>query len=284
MSRSPDGRLIAYWTIAPGGDQLSFEGIDGDDLRRVVVGRAVTRSDCVDTWAPDSRSLASQVAVGGVSRIMLADATTGAGRLLTPEGIEAHCPLWSPDGRSIAFAETTAQGSSVLAVIGTDGSGLHTVSGDLGIAEVGGANSWSEDGTWIYFTTKGPSGSIWRANVDRGVSTRLTDSPAFATAVAASPDGTLISWTAAARTRTGWALYVANSDGTDARRLLDNAMNLGWSADGRYILAKWLPSGEPGGIALVSPDGTSKRIVVPASQGCLDPAQVCDIGWGQARP
>ena len=41
----------------------------------------------------------------GTSRILVTDAPTGSARLVTPDGMVAHCPLWSPDSESIAFAQ-----------------------------------------------------------------------------------------------------------------------------------------------------------------------------------
>jgi Tol biopolymer transport system component len=193
----------------------------------------------------------------------------------------AHCPLWSPDGRWIAFTQETKSGPPVLAVIRIDRTGLHSVSGDIGGAGVGGPNTWSADGTWIYFTTEGLDDGNWRANVPRGVSTRL-GTQRGATAVASSPDDRLISFIVS--TSVGWDLWVANSDGTQPRRLLDEALNLGWSADSRYVLTWWRPSDRPGGIAVASPDGNVVRVVVPAEEACIDPDRICDIGWGQARP
>jgi Tol biopolymer transport system component len=284
VSRSPDGRLVAYWNVAPGGETLTFMGIDGGGLRPVSEERAVTWGGCIDTWSPDSRYLASEVTVGGTNRILVADSATATGRLLTPDGMVAHCPLWSPDGRWIAFTQERKSGPAVLAIIRSDGTGLHSVSGDLGGADVAGPNTWSNDGTWIYFTTGGAEGSIWRANVALAASTRLTDRPGFATAVASSPNGSLISWIVSVPTSVGWDLWVANSDGSHPRRLLENAMNLGWSADSKYILTWWRPSDRPSGIAVASPDGSEVRVVVPSDQACIDPDRICDIGWGQPRP
>lgn len=293
VSRSPDGRLVAYWKVDPSGEALTFVGIDGQGLRRVSEERAVTWGGCIDTWSPDSRYLASEVTVDSASRILVADSATGTGRLVTPDGVVGHCPLWSPDGRWIAFTHDVTSGPATLAVIRTDGTGMRSVSGDVGGADVGGPNTWSNDGTWIYFTTAGPDGSNWRADVALGASTRLTRAPA--TAVASSPDGKLISYMVGTSTPVGWDLYVADSDGTDSHRVLENAMNLGWSADGRYVLTWWRPTdgrgpGDPlrrdlpAGIALVSPDGTDVRLVVQADQSCIDPDRVCDVGWGQPRP
>jgi hypothetical protein len=284
VSRSPDGRLISYWNVDPGGEALTFIGIDGQGRSRVSQERAMTWGGCIDTWSPDSRYLATEVTVDGSNRILLADSATGTSRLVTPDGVVAHCPLWSPDGRWIAFAHEIKAGPATLEIIRTDGSGMHDVSGDIGGASVGGPNTWSDDGTWIYFTTGGSRGSMWRTNVPLAASTRLTDRPGLETAVASSPNGTLISFIVGTSSPVGWDLYVANSDGTNAHRVLRDALNLGWSADGRYVLSWWRPSDRPGGITVVSPDGTEVRVVVPEDQSCIKPDRVCDVGWGQARP
>src|SRR4029453_10284609 len=86
---------------------------------------------------------------GEPARIIVADVVTGSARAVTPPGILAHSPLWSPDDRWIAFAEEAGGMGRSLAVIRTDGSGKRTISGD--IVGVAGPDTWSPDGTWIYF-------------------------------------------------------------------------------------------------------------------------------------
>jgi Tol biopolymer transport system component len=283
VSRSPDGRLIAYWKPDRDGERVTFVGVDGQGSRPVSVQQPVAWGGCIDTWSPDSRYMASEVTVGGSHRILIADSATATGRFVTPDGVIAHCPIWSPDGRWVAFTNEATSGPAVLDIIRTDGTNMHAVSGDLGGVDVGGPNTWSDDGTWIYFTTAGPDLGNWRANVALGVSTRLTNEHG-ATAVASSPDGRLISFIVSTNSPVGWDLYVADSDGSNSHRLLRDAMNLGWSADGRYILTWWRPTDGHGGIALVSPDGSEVRVVVPPDIACIDADRICDIGWGQARP
>ncbi len=80
-------------------------------------------------------------------------------------------------------------------------------------------------------------------------------------------------------------LYVANSDGSQPRLLLARAHNDGWSADGRFVLSRWTPAGQPGGLVVISPDGTGLRLVGFVDPGCpADGNAACDFGWGQPRP
>jgi len=280
VSRSPDGRLVAFWTIGSGHSHLYVVGVDGQHRRELGSDLALGWTDAIDTWSSDSRFLATEVNLGGLARIVIADVDTGAARVVTPAGLAAHNPLWSPDGRWIAFTSEAGRDRSI-AVIRTDGSDMRTVSGDL--VNVGGPDTWSPDGIWIYFDD---SGRIYRANVAGGFTQRLTGDDLGAYAPASSPDGTLIAFIVD-RSHQYWDLYIAHSDGTGAHRLLEHAENYGWSADGRYVLAKWNPSGQPGGLALVTPDGGEFRVVVRFDAGCPPgPSPKCTdgVGWGQARP
>jgi tricorn protease-like protein len=278
VSSSPDGRLVAFWTIGGGHSHLYVVGVDGQDRRELAADLTFGLVDAIDTWSSDSRFLATEVTLAGPARIVVADVDTGAGRVVTPTGIVAHNPLWSPDGRWIAFTKD-AGGVRSLAVIQTDGSGMRTVSDT--VMNVGGPDTWSPDGMWIYFGDL--DGRIYRVNAAGGSPQRLSRDGLRAFAPTSSPDGTLIAFIVD-RGEDQWDLYAANSDGTGAHRVLEHAENYGWSADGRYILAKWTPSDEPGGLAVVKPDGSEFRVVVPFDAECAPNSCTDGVGWGQARP
>ena len=289
VSRSPDGRLVAFWRPGPAADQLMAIGIEGRGIHQLASQQSVTWAGCVDTWSPDSRYLASEVIVGGASRILVADTVTGDGRLVTPDSVVAHCPLWSPDGRRIAFTLETTPVSRNLAVAGVDGSGMQVVSGDLGGFQVDKPGTWSPDGAWIYFAAVRSNagrtfGRVYRADVESGVSRQLSSDAVFAGAPASSPDGTQVAFTVSQGSGPR-DLYIANSDGSQPRLLLARALNDGWSADGRLVLSRWTPAGQPGGLVVISPDGTGLRVVGFVDPGCpADGNVACDFGWGQPRP
>lgn len=281
VSRSPDGRLVSFWTTGGGQSHLYVVGVDGQHRREIGSDLTLPGPDAidtVDTWSSDSRFLATEVILGGLGRIVVADVDTGAVRPVTPTGLPAHSPLWSPDDRWIAFVKESGSARS-LAMIRTDGSDMRTLSGDL--VNVGGPDTWSSDGAWIYF---GDSARIYRVNVFGGFTQRLTGDDLDAFAPASSPDGTLIAFIVD-RSHQYWDLYAASSDGTSVRRLLDHAEHDGWSADGRYILVTWNPFDRPGGLALMTPDGGEFRVVLPFDEICRSALTCTDgVGWGQARP
>lgn len=278
VSRSPDGRLVAFWTMGGGQSHLWVIDIDGRDRRELALDLSLGWADAIDVWSSDSRFLATEVSLNGDARIIVADVVTGAARVVTPPGLIAHSPLWSPDDRWIAFTEESGSTRS-LAMIRRDGSDKRTLSGDL--VDVGGPDTWSPDGAWIYF---GDSARIYRANVNGDFTQRLTGDDIDAYAPASSPDGTLIVFIVD-RSHQYWDLYIANSDGSGSHRLLERASHDGWSADGRYILTEWTPADQPGGLAVITPDGGEFRVLLPfeacnrTGSGCTD-----GVGWGQPRP
>jgi Tol biopolymer transport system component len=277
VSRSPDGRLVAFWTIAGGRSHLHVVAVDGGDARELASDLVLGSADAVDTWSSDSHALATEVTLAGRARIVIANVDTGAAQVVTPTDFAAHNPLWSPDRSSVAFTRE-ADAARSLAVIRTDGSGLRTVSAD--IVDVQGPDTWSPDGVWIYFGDA--DGRIYRANVVAGSTQRLSGDGVRAFAPASSPDGLLLAFIVERIDH--WDLYVANSDGTDAHRLLEHAENYGWSADGRYVLAKWTPSDQPGGMTVVRPDGSERRVVLPFDADCPPSSCLDGVGWGPARP
>jgi dipeptidyl aminopeptidase/acylaminoacyl peptidase len=295
VSRSPDGRLVAFWTVDGGHSHLWVIGIDGRDRRELGSDLAsdlgLGWANAIDVWSSDSRFLATEVRpVGEEARIIVADVVTGSARVVTPPGLVAHNPLWSPDDRWIAFAEETT-GTRSLAVIRTDGSGKRTISGD--IVGVAGPDTWSPDGSWIYFDANPTLGNrrdngVYRANVAGGFSQLLIGNGLgldAAFAPASSPDGTLIVFIVPRSDGQATDLYIANSDGSGSHRLLERATHDGWSADGRYILAEWTPADQPGGLAVIAPDGSDFRVLLPFD-GCVRNGSGCTdgVGWGQPRP
>jgi hypothetical protein len=74
-----------------------------------------------------------------------------------------------------------------------------------------------------------------------------------------------------------------DANGTNQRRLIESALNDGWSNDGQFLLTEWRPAGADFELLVLRPDGTDRRTLLTFPGGCLS---VCamDLGWGQPRP
>jgi Tol biopolymer transport system component len=191
-------------------------------------------------------------------------------------------PAWSPDGRRLAF-KTAQFGSNQLAVINADGTGERLLTRTFRFSE--GQPAWSADGTKLLYrrTPENPlvqDGEIWVLDIEGSAAdpTQPVTQPVLALAgderyPSSSPDGTQIAF------RHGDDLiepsgdeevYVMDADGTNVRRLTNNAdfdSAPSWSPDGRLVAFEsapgptLLPGVEPAekDVYVMHADGTHVR-------------------------
>ena len=176
-------------------------------------------------------AIAAVLLVGG----LLVTPALGIGdRLLdliqgAPARPEVRSPVWSPDGRRIAFV--SRRDGKALYVMNADGSGLRIVARVERLA----TPAWSPDGQRIAFKGRrdGHSGAVYVVNADgsgQRTLARRGNAPAW------SPDGRRIAFVSGAK------LYVANADGSGHRTLTrlrgaGDVVSLAWSPDGRRLLS-----------------------------------------------
>jgi len=125
---SPDGRAIAFLSAREGVDRIFVVRPDGTDLRKLSAAAdtgadRTERSEADAAWSPDGARVAYTLRTrDGVSRVMIADARTGAARQVA--GIDrGQQPAWSPDGRYLAFTAADAEGDAELWIARADGGG-----------------------------------------------------------------------------------------------------------------------------------------------------------------
>jgi Tol biopolymer transport system component len=173
-------------------------------------------------------------------------------------------PVWSPDGRKIAF---TAQGSDLsstqIYVMNADGSGRAQLTADRPYSEMG---TWSPDGRTIFYTQLDLDGNVssWTMSVDGSGNRRIRGlAEAFV-----SPDGDHVAGTRNGGVESDYYgnpdVYVKRSNGEDGRWLTrsGDTQVFGWSPDGEWILYKRMTGvfnrGAPG-LYVVKPDGSERR-------------------------
>ena len=144
QSWSPDGRWIVYAANSgkdPGGIYAVNAG--GTDMRKLVS----MPEDAIADWSPDG----TEIVFDHSEQIYLAPLSGGAPALLVDNG---DSPMWSPDGRWIAFTRWSAGsgGQGSIWLVHPDGSDLHRVADGLWSA------GWSSDGSQLAILQgQGPS-------------------------------------------------------------------------------------------------------------------------------
>jgi TolB protein len=145
-----------------------------------------------------------------------------------PARPEVQNPVWSPDGRRIAFV--SLRDGKALYVMNADGSGLRIVARVEGLA----TPAWSPDGRRIAFHGRrdGVSGAaLYVVNADGSGQRTLAR---WGSAPAWSPDGRRLAFFQSSK------LYLVNADGSGHRVLTrmpkaGRSRSLAWSPDGRKL-------------------------------------------------
>lgn len=242
---SPDGRQLAFISEA-GGGSLYITGRDGSSA--VAVKGLVPNG--IEAWSPDSQSLLfsarNSCAANDASLYLVGrDGATPKRLTETP----AFTGAWSPDGKKIAFATLTNEGTKLTGEIWTmnaDGSGkVRIVSGGTGKNNVAASPSWSPDGRLIAFSTTfrpgigagdDPNGEIWTVAPDGSGLRKVASGWRFAW----SPDGKRLAFEAGpAFPPAERGIYIAAPDGTGLTRLTkggDTDYAPSWSPDGKRIV------------------------------------------------
>jgi len=118
--------------------------------------------------------------------------TSGPPLRLTSDPAPEYSPVWSPDGRFIAFLRALSRGRSAVLVIPALGSperklgeiayGFLEVTGTVQVGEAVGAQhlAWSPDGNWLAFSDRDTSQeplALFLLSIETGERRRLTSPP-----------------------------------------------------------------------------------------------------------
>jgi serine/threonine protein kinase/Tol biopolymer transport system component len=199
---SPSG-LTNYGSFSPDGREIAFSRIGGKPQRNIYIEK-----------------------IGASEPVQL---TFGRE--------DDRGPVWSPDGRYIAFcrliADQTPVGRFAVYVMSAAGGG------ERRITEGGEGVSWAPDGKTLAVAGPPDASGIFRVSLETGERTQLTRSgPYLDNFPVFSPDG---QWIAFARSLTRWTreVFIVPSDGGTPRQLtFDGHITHGeaWTADSKEIV------------------------------------------------
>jgi len=203
--------------------------------------RGARTADIAPSVSPDGTRLAYFAVTRGrlaedapppPQRIHVANIDGSAARAISPRGVLAIDPEWSPDGTRLVYTEARPVGERAdnrLAIVNADGSGRRVLTRFRGINEIN--PKWMPDGQTIVFERLRETGrrsSIMAMPAAGGSPRTIYDSPGWDTNPIPSPDGTRILFTSdrdrrgRERINRGFELYTMALDGSDVVRLTNN--------------------------------------------------------------
>jgi Tol biopolymer transport system component len=226
---SPSTIAVISGQGADGQVQLAWIGRKGDRLR--TVGNPGNYGQIA--LSPDERSVAIEVLESGSSDLWLMDLARGVASRLTATPIPDVDPVWSPDGRSLAFAAFAAEKTElkIRKLSSGDAGTLQLDSPGLDFPE-----SWSGDGRTLFFCRlKDGRNSAWALDTASKRAVAVVSGPFHIDEPQISPDGR---WLAYSSTESGKdEVYVVpfGRDGERVRVSVDGGGQPKWRADGNEL-------------------------------------------------
>jgi len=151
---SPDGQLIAFFSLRDGNDEIYTIGADGTYVRRLTNSPA---DDANPAWSPDGSKIAFVSNRTGDFEIWVMETDGSNPVQITADPADDDWPSWSPDGSKIAFTSDRS-GNRGIWVMNADGT-----SPTLLVENNSTTATWSPDGSWIAFDR---GGSLYIMNAD----------------------------------------------------------------------------------------------------------------------
>lgn len=182
--------------------------------------------------SPDTRYLAATVADPGTGRsdLWVYDMTRNVGSRLTFDDAQDNNPVWSPDGKRIAFTSNRG-GKNAIYVRRSDGRGdvESLFSGERRVVP----EDWSRDGQYIAFNYGVAKSDLWILPLDGGDAHALVETEFDEGYARFSPDGNWIAYVSNEAGR--YDLYLTRFPGGEGKwQISKNGADwlLGWNAAG----------------------------------------------------
>lgn len=251
---SSDGRMLAF--ARPGGAESGIYLVPTDGSsppRRILAGSWGHTNYARVSWFGGSLAFAQQEAPGGPYHLSILSLEPGTVRRLTSPGtgsskvVGDFWPVFSPDGRMLAFVRSDRYLKEDLYVVGLDGSAPRLVA--TGQTRIMGL-TWTPDGREIVYSSTRSGGfrvSLWRIRLAGGPPTPVHEADANALDPSVSRRGGRLVYTHAYFDTNIWRFPVSGGTPASGTRLIHSTMSeysAAYSPDGRRIAFESARSGE----------------------------------------
>jgi Tol biopolymer transport system component len=254
--------LLAYSGSGGAESQLAWVDRSGKLLKTIGEKLEIIGSGVGFRLSPRGDRVAVSVR-GAVTDIWVVDVARGVRTRLTFGPVENSAPVWSPDGKWIAFESQVKDGAVIKRKLADGGNEEDViVSGpQLWRDAPFYTNDWSRDGKYLFLMKGGPGArqEIWAMPLfgDRKPFQVVPSGPYFSQYAYLSPNGRWLVYDSNESARA--EVYVTAFPGGQGKRLVSTAggTHARWSADGKELY-------------YVSLDGTLTAVAVTEKGGQLE--------------
>jgi Tol biopolymer transport system component len=274
-----NGRIVFVARFS-GEWQLYTINADGGDLLQVTHLPPTEFNSWFPNYSPDGRRIAFSHDMSGAPELYVINADGTGLTQLTNDGTEDIFPRWAPDGEHVTFSNQFIPGYHHLVTVRDDGSERRLVT-DVPFDDY--QVAYTIDGRDLIFasTRRNLVSALWSVNLNGHGSRQLTAPRLEAGGPNVSPDGRHLAMFSQQNTPLPSAIYVANLDGSQLRKLTNpntiGAVGPVYSPDGTQILFDGaVPTDAPFQIYVMNADGTNQKLLMSCPDaGCLWP------DWGR---